>query len=176
VADRRFGFERWPGHRPQQLEAARAEAAARATPERPLHLFGSELDQAALGAARANAERAGVADALALTRADAAALDNPAPDAGPGVLVCNPPYGARLSEAEALVPLYRELGEALRGGFPGWDAWMLLAEPMHRDALGLTPAETWPLRNGPLQIRGVRFRIPGARPEPTGGDHDRAAQ
>ncbi len=41
------------------------------------------------------------------------------PPAPHGLLICNPPYGERLSDVESLPPLFTELGEVLRARFDG---------------------------------------------------------
>ncbi len=149
---RRFGFERWPGHRPAMLEAVVEEARRRARPRPEGALaFGRDRDARVVGLARDNARRAGV-DGLtdfAVGELDALA---PPPGASRGVLVTNPPYGERLGEIEGLVPLYRRLGAIARERFRGWELWILLAHDVHREALGLPIARQWPMMNGALEV------------------------
>jgi tRNA (guanine6-N2)-methyltransferase len=72
------------------LEAAAREPAAR--------LLGADVAADAVGAAAANAERAGVR--VALVVADAGRL--PVPDGGGGALLTNPPWSRRLAPAASL--------------------------------------------------------------------------
>ncbi|MEI8254636.1 MAG: THUMP domain-containing protein, partial [Deltaproteobacteria bacterium] len=104
---RNFGFERWATHdraartRFESLrEAARAEQLDRG-PE----TLGTDVDEMALGAARANA-RTGQSHA----RFEQRSIRDLQPTDPPGFVVTNPPYGERL---EADDELYRELAQAL---------------------------------------------------------------
>ncbi len=57
----------------------------------------------------------------------------PAPE---GVLVSNPPYGARLSDRERLAAFYPRLGDALKQHFAGWHAWLFSGDPASPSASG----------------------------------------
>ena len=106
-------------------------------------VIGCDLDLAVLAAARDNGRAAGVADQVIWQRADATTLrpemiadiarerGHPAP-AGPGLLICNPPYGERLDQAD-LDPLYTALAETCRR-FRGWRAGFLVGNPMLEQA------------------------------------------
>jgi 23S rRNA (guanine2445-N2)-methyltransferase / 23S rRNA (guanine2069-N7)-methyltransferase len=94
-----FGFERWA-----DFDAAAASVMLELREEarslaRPLELslIGSDSDPAALEAARANAEQAGLRVNLRL-----APLTSAAPSADRGGLVTNPPYGERLTRGSGL--------------------------------------------------------------------------
>ena len=122
----RHGVEppsRWRGFDVQTWEALRDEARARERAGRqalrPV-FAGSDVDPAALHAARANAEAAGFGDVIALEARAVAALQ---PVQEPrGLVACNPPYDARLA---ADARLYRDLGEALKRVAPDWRASLL---------------------------------------------------
>src|SRR5690606_40450004 len=85
---------------------------------------GRDADPEAIRAARENAPAAGLRDAI---RWEVRDIAQPAPTADPqadagasrGLVVCNPPYDARLAADPAL---YRALCDALRGAVPGWRA------------------------------------------------------
>jgi len=109
-------------------------------------LFGSDLDPRAIAAARDNAEAAGVAAAIQWEVRDIAALQAPAP--AQGVVVCNPPYDARLAADAAL---YRRLGDALRAAVPQWRAALLCGDEELARATGLRAAKRYQLFNGALE-------------------------
>src|SRR5690606_12461724 len=77
--------------------------------------------------ARANVERAGVADLGSIERADLASLP-PAPAAS-GLICVNPPYGQRLGGVRELAPLYAQLGAVLRHRYRRWRAGVLTGKP-----------------------------------------------
>ena len=66
-------------------------------------------DKRAVGTARANARRAGLAGRILVEQRELASLATPA--GAKGLVVTNPPYGKRLGEIEELVPLYEMLGD-----------------------------------------------------------------
>ena len=84
-----------------------------------------------------------------------------------GLVVINPPYGQRLtpnayrkqivskSEAEgryddAIIPLYRAMGTALKHHFTGSTAWIISSNEDALKAIGLKPTEKLHLMNGEL--------------------------
>jgi putative N6-adenine-specific DNA methylase len=167
-ADRRFAFQRWPGFDAEHW--ARLRAPAQAAPGAPI--FAWDRDAKAIERVRANAARAGLADALvrAVARGGGTAEVDPpevlavlrAATAGaPGLIVVNPPYGKRLGSPGQAARLVRALGRTLRTGFPGWRAAVLLADARWASALGLTAVTSHPLRNGGLRVHLVVGQVPG---------------
>jgi len=83
-----------------------------------VRFYGFDRDGGAASMSRANAERAGVA---AFTEFEKQAIsDLTPPTEAPGLVVINPPYGARIGEVKKLTPLYEALGRVLRERFSGW--------------------------------------------------------
>ncbi|ODS64732.1 MAG: 23S rRNA (guanine(2445)-N(2))/(guanine(2069)-N(7))-methyltransferase [Arenimonas sp. SCN 70-307] len=140
---------RWKGFDAALWATVEAEARERAergrAALRPV-FFGADLDPKALQAAVANADRAGVAEVIRLERADVAALK--APGAARGLVVCNPPYDARLAADPAL---YRALGDALRAAVPDWRAVLLCGSDDLARATGLRAAKRYAFFNGALE-------------------------
>ena len=154
---RAFGFQRWPDFDAalwrRELEACQRREA---TPPTLPPLLGIERDPEVLAQARGNAERAGVAEYIRFEQGDFGAL---CPPAGPGLVVVNPPYGARLGEAEALRELYAELGQWLRQSCGGWTAWLLSGNPELTGALRLKASRRIPVSNGGIDCRWLRYEI-----------------
>jgi putative N6-adenine-specific DNA methylase len=120
---RRFAFEEWPCAPRPRVPQGRGSA----------EVYGSDRDARALGAAEANARRAGVE--IHLRRCDVADIEPPAPT---GIVVSNPPYGLRLSP-EGVGSVWRAFGNAWRARFAGWRAYVLSPDPhlvqlVHRGA------------------------------------------
>ncbi len=118
----RLGFERWACHdeagarRAAELrEQAEAKIRPGTTPIR-----GSDVDPGALAVARDNAGEAGVRIDFRL-----ASVRDLTPEGGPGVVVCNPPYGARLDAPDAL---HREMAQAF-ARLRGWRVAILAGSP-----------------------------------------------
>ena len=104
-----------PTFDPAAWSAFKAADAAAATPAR---FHGSDRDAGAVAMSRANAARAGVADVTDFRQA--AVSDLRRPDGPAGLVIVNPPYGARLGDAAKLRPLYAALGRVLVERFDGW--------------------------------------------------------
>ena len=128
---RSFAFEQLAS-----FDAARWDAMKEQTPREPdLLFYGSDRDQGAIGMSAANAERAGVAH---LTRfANQPAGNLTPPEGPPGLVIVNPPYGARIGNKKLLYPLYGTLGETLKTRFKGWRVGLVTSEPGLAKATGL---------------------------------------
>lgn len=129
-----------------RIEAeARQRADAGRAALRPV-FFGADIDPASLHSAVANADRAGIAELIRFDRAPVSALK--APGAARGLVVCNPPYNARLA---ADAELYRELGDALKRAVPEWRAVLLCGSDELAQASGLRSAKRYAFFNGALE-------------------------
>jgi len=161
--DRSFAFLAWPG-----LAGAAALAQARgdlalktATSSAPI--LGSDRDPGAITAARTNAERAGVADAVDLAVRPLSAI---LPLPGPGFVVCNPPYGVRVGKHAHLRDLYAQLGHVLRDRCPGARVALLCGDELWRRC-DLPLGVTHHLKNGGLAVQLVQGRVPASSPSST---------
>jgi len=144
-ARRSFAFETFPDHDDERWATLKGQLAPRAVDS---VLVGSDRDPAAVRAAAANAERASVADRIALSVTDVAELRPP--DDALGWVVTNPPYGKRLAKGHAR-QVVGTLGKVLRERFGGWGVALVLPA-------GLVSATRLPLqtvlsfRNGGVPV------------------------
>lgn len=148
--ERAFAAERWPSTASGVWAAARAAAAAEVLPSAPAPILGSDRDAGAIEAAKANAERAGVAGDVTFT---CAALMHAEPPAERGTLVSNPPYGVRVGDAADLGRLYAALGDLVRARFPKWDVTLVVADRVELARTRLAFAESLSTRNGGLSVQ-----------------------
>lgn len=93
--------------------------------------FGWDLSEDQIRAARSNLSRAGASEAVLEDNIQLHHksfselwLRNSQINKG-GLLICNPPYGERLSELPQLAPLYQELNEVTRQLIPQWKLAMI---------------------------------------------------
>ena len=159
--ERRFALERWPDFDgrlwAREVEAASALEREQLADGRPLApLLGNEADPLVLAQARANAEAAGVAPWLQLQAGDCRDFQ---PPPGPGVLVCNPPYGERIGEREELEQLYADLGAMVKERCGGWDLWLLSGNPELTGALRMKASRRIPVSNGGIDCRWLHYAI-----------------
>jgi len=155
-SERAFGFCRLADYDEALWRRLRREAAARRREVDRLNIFGSDRDGDALERARQNLAHAGLNRLVTLERADL--LERAAPAAS-GVMIANPPYGARLGEPDALAAFYPRLGDALKRHFAGWQCWFLSADPRLPKLIGLKAGRRIPLYNGELECRLYGFEV-----------------
>jgi putative N6-adenine-specific DNA methylase len=153
---RGFGFERLAGFDRRRWEEARNEALARRLPARRLPIFARDRYGDELKKARANLEAAGLADCVELKQADI--LDTGAP-ADAGVMVANPPYGARLGEDAELAEFYPKLGHTLKKYYSGWRCHLFSGDTRLPKLIRLSASKRTPLFNGPLECRLYEYRM-----------------
>jgi putative N6-adenine-specific DNA methylase len=129
-------------------------AGASATP--PLQFFGSDRDTGAVRMASANAARAGVS-ACTDFRHHAVSDLTPPEGVRPGLVIVNPPYGARIGERKLLFSVYGALGQTLLSRFRGWRVGMVTSDAGLAKASGLPflPLEA-PVSHGGLKVNLFR--------------------
>ncbi|WED42903.1 bifunctional 23S rRNA (guanine(2069)-N(7))-methyltransferase RlmK/23S rRNA (guanine(2445)-N(2))-methyltransferase RlmL [Legionella cardiaca] len=139
----------WAQHQPSLWEKVRTLALQQV---KPLYvkLKGTDSNPKLIKIAQANAERAGV---LPLVEFAVASINDSRPNYEKGLMVTNPPYGQRLSEATKLIPLYQQLGTTLHTYYQGWHAAILTSNTMLAKALGLRAGKQYTLFNGPLECK-----------------------
>lgn len=147
--ERAFAFEHLVGFDPDAVNTLRR---ALPDPAGPARFFGSDRDMGAVRMSRANAERAGIGALCQFEHR--AAADITAPDGPPGLVIVNPPYGARIGNRKLLFGLYAALGRALGDRFSGWRVGMVTSDSGLARASGLPFLPPGPpVPHGGLSIR-----------------------
>ncbi|WP_210527639.1 THUMP domain-containing class I SAM-dependent RNA methyltransferase [Rubellimicrobium arenae] len=102
----------------------------------PFRFIGYDRDAGAVTMSRANAERAGVSALTEFQCQPIAELRRPE---GPsGLVMVNPPYGARIGNKKLLYGLYAALGETLKRELSGWRVGLVTSEPSLAKVTGLS--------------------------------------
>ncbi|MEM7521535.1 MAG: class I SAM-dependent RNA methyltransferase, partial [Pseudomonadota bacterium] len=144
---RGFAFEHLASFDRGAFDALRRPASQ--APGAP-QFFGSDRDQGAVQGAQANAARAGVES---LTTFTCHALSEVArPQGAPGIVMVNPPYGARIGNRKLLFGLYGSFGEVMRARFGGWRIGMVTSDAGLAKATGLP----WEDRAAPVAHGGLK--------------------
>lgn len=126
--NRAFAFEQLAGFDAAAWSAMKAEAAARAATMKPASRYiGSDRDAGAVRMSATNAERSGLAGITSFAGSKVEAV--PRPDGPPGLVIVNPPYGARIGNKKGLYPVYGAFGDAMRLRFSGWRVAMVTTDP-----------------------------------------------
>ena len=158
---RHFALERWPKFDSQLWQQERQAASDLARETLPsgaamAPIVGREQDPGVLDQAHSNAEAAGIASALELSLGDCRDF---LPPPGPGILVCNPPYGERIGEREDLEPLYADLGRMVKERCGGWSLWLLSGNPELTGALKMKASRRIPISNGGIDCRWLHYEV-----------------
>ena len=157
---RHFAFEKLGAFEAVRWATLRSAAEGRRQRPEPLAIQGSDRDERAVRATRRNLQEAGLGGTVQVTRADL--LDLPAP-ALAGVLVANPPYGARIGEQDELAAFYPRLGDILKQRWAGWNCYFFSADTRLPKLVGLRPSRKTPLYNGALECRLYEIKVvPGS--------------
>lgn len=146
---RRFAFENLASFDAEQWAMMRAVPASKVAPEK--RFFGSDRDAGAIRMSTANAARAGVADWISFACHGAGEVTPP--EGPPGLVIVNPPYGARIGNKKLLYPLYGTLGQTLLARFKGWRVGLITSEPPLAKATGLP----WKPQGAPVAHGGMKI-------------------
>lgn len=116
--------------------------------------FGFDRDAGAVAGAAQNAERAGVAGLCHFTHQ---AVSDLAPPPGvPGLVLTNPPYGARIGNRKSLFAVYGALGATLTARFSGWQVGIVTADGGLATATGLDLSASAPVDHSGTKVRLFR--------------------
>lgn len=174
-----YGFSGWKKHDPELWQNLLDEAERRkAEGLKTLPVIvGFDQSRHSLNAATLHIERAGFNGKIHLERREIADA-RPAAGWPKGLLVCNPPYGERLGDAEETAELYQKFGDTLKAEFSGWQAALIVSDPELGFRLGIRSQKPITLYNGALECKLLRMTIADAAffiPKPKNRD-ERLAQ
>ncbi len=150
-------------------------AAARPEVNDPPRVAAGDRDAGVIESARANAERAGLADAIEFTCAALRAqpwLRDPATAPAIGRIVTNPPYGLRVSAGRSLLPLYQTFGNCVSALGAGWSATLLAHDPRLARRSGLPLQAVFTTRHGGVAVTALRVTAQEVRGAATSPDPD----
>ena len=146
---RDFAFEQLAAFDKGAWREMKSSVAAR---DCALSFTGSDRDAGAVRMAAANAERAGVSE---ITRFHHRSISDAEPPEGPaGLVIVNPPYGARVGAAKPLYPLYASFGKVMKARFRGWRVGMVTSDAGLAKAADLDWAKPGPVvDHGGIKVR-----------------------
>lgn len=156
---RQFACVEWPEFRREVFAKLIADAEERMLARSPVAIAGSDRDAGAIDAARANAERAGVAADVEWSVRAVSAIEPP-PTAG--LVAANPPYGIRVGERHEIRNLYAQLGHVVRRRAAGWRLAMLSPDARLTAQLGFPMRTVLATSNGGIPVRVDVGEVPAA--------------
>lgn len=154
---RGFAFQAWPSFREPTWRHLLREAQAQSLAAPPAPVIARDNSVAALDICQENAGRAGLGGQIAVERADF--FKAAPPDAGPGLVVINPPYGKRLGSVRQAGELVERIGRRLAEAYQGWRVGIALYRPEWAESLPLADAVSLTAPHGGLKLTLLSGRV-----------------
>ena len=148
-----YAFERWHDFDRELLDEIYNDDSKER--EFTHKIYGYDIDIKAVNTARMNVRAAGLTKCIEVECADFKDFVQPSE---PAVMVCNPPYGERISTPN-LLNTYRMIGDRLKHQFQGNEAWILSYRQECFEAIGLKPSLKVPLYNGSLECEFRKYAV-----------------
>ncbi|MDF7811917.1 THUMP domain-containing protein [Hymenobacter sp. YC55] len=152
-----FSFQNWPDFDQALWDSVRLDAEQARIEEPQALIVGSDISAEYIDLARENVSAAGLEDFVRLAVRDV--KDAAAPKGEPGLVVMNPPYGERIGEEAEMDALYKTIGDTLKSGFPGYDAYIFTGNLEAAKRVGLKASRRIPLFNGPIDCRLLKYEL-----------------
>lgn len=153
---RSFAFEKWVDCDAAAWSTLRKEALARRKTALPFRFEGADRHAGSLTLAKLAVESAGVAANVDLTQA---AIGDFVPRSEAFTVCVNPPWGERVGEGEDLAASWQDLGRFLHRKCGGRTACVLSGDEGLTRHLGLRASLRFPVRNGPIDCRWLRYDV-----------------
>ena len=169
ISGRTFGFTRWQNFQADAWATLQTEAEQRRIAGidklrqligQGMGFFGYDQQPSALRAAENNIEAAGLDEFIQVYRKPVASFKCPTHrPITTGLVICNPPYGERLSDEQSLRPVYRQLGDALKTEFSGWQAGVFTSNVALGKNMGIRSQKKYQFWNGRIATQLLCFHI-----------------
>ena len=159
--NRTFVSEQWPTIAREHWRQARKETHDCADYSRELDLSGTDINGDLIGIARKNAAEAGVEE---LIHFQARPLSELSSKKKYGKIICNPPYGERLSNIKEVERLYKEMGKFFRK-LDTWSFYILTASENFESLFGKKASKRRKLYHGNIKVQYYQYF--GPRPPKT---------
>ncbi|HVN95501.1 MAG TPA: class I SAM-dependent RNA methyltransferase [Syntrophorhabdaceae bacterium] len=144
--ERSFVSETWP-QIPKYIWGEVREDARKQMNDAPMRILASDQDESVLRKARHNAERAGVADLIVFQKLP---VDQFRSRKKYGCIICNPPYGERLSQEDEIKRLCKTMGQTFLE-LDTWSFFILTAFSGFEPLFGRKATKNRKLYNGMIQ-------------------------
>lgn len=156
VFRQQFAFEKWLDFDADLWDGLLTEAQGGELDQLPAPIIGSDRDPDILVQARTNAQQSGIAQQITFNLTDIDLIEAPASS---GVIICNPPYGERLGDAQELGDFYKLLGDVFKQRFQGWTAFVLTGNKELAKRVGLKASRRIPVYNGSIPCTLLKYEL-----------------
>ncbi|QDK46492.1 RNA methyltransferase [Bdellovibrio sp. ZAP7] len=153
---KRFGFMNLLNFESEVWDKVVDEAIAAEKEEIETKFYAYDIDNKVLKSAKENAKAAGVDDVIEFKKESVATVEPPVEK---GLIIVNPPYGARIGDEDNLRDVYRDLSFTLKHRFKGWDAWILSGNKDLIADLKLKSTRKHFVFNGNIECRFLKYSM-----------------
>lgn len=150
-----FGFETWPDFDDELYEKIETAALKRVR-DFPHKITGFDIDPTVIRKAKLNIKNANLTDFIEVKTQDFFQSEKTTDK--PLYIVFNPPYDERISVND-IEMFYSSIGNTLKRGYPGTQAWMITSNLEALKFVGLRPSRKIKLFNGKLESKFVRYEM-----------------
>lgn len=155
--NRSFTAENWPHIAPRKIWYDTLDEARELVDlSVETDIQGYDIDAAMVNISRENARKAGVEKLIHFQRRGVEQLSCPKKY---GFLITNPPYGERLQDKEAMLPLYRMIGERYRN-LDSWSMYLITAYEQAERDIGRKADKNRKIYNGMMKTYYYQFMGP----------------
>lgn len=151
---REFAFEKWADWDNDLFDKV-VESLMKKTREFHYTITGYDKAPSAVTKAKDNIRNANLDEYVKIREANF--FETEKETRGPLHIVFNPPYGERLDIQ--MERFYAEIGDTLKRGYPGTNAWFITANLEALKFVGLKPSRKIKLFNGSLESRLVKYEM-----------------
>ncbi len=147
--ERKFAFEALKSFDLKRFNQLKASLQGHACSQK---FYGSDRNVQVIGFAGENAQRAGVDSVCEFKPIP---LSNIEPPEERGLIIVNPPYGARVGKKNDLFSLYGAFGEKIKKDFSGWRVGLITSDEKLAFATGLK----WRNISAPIAHGGLKVKL-----------------
>lgn len=151
-----IGWEESAGLWREMRDSARKAASPSDPACLPGRILASDIDPAAVEAARKNAAAAGVESCIEFEVCDFRKAEVPS---APGIIVLNPEYGERLGQVRELEAIYKALGDHLKQNCSGYSAYVFTGNMALAKHVGLRTDSRTPFYNANIECRLLKYSL-----------------
>lgn len=150
-----FGFESWNDFDVALYETIE-DALLKRIREVPFKIVGVDRDARTLSKAKANIKAANLSEFIEVEHRDFFGSEKPSDRYWH--LVFNPPYDERLTLSD-VSEFYGNIGNTLKRGYPGSQAWLITSNEDALKSVGLRPSKKIKVFNGKLPAKYVQYQM-----------------
>lgn len=150
-----FGFETWPDFDENLYEIIES-ASLKKIKDFHFKIVGYDIDSISINKAKENVKNANLQDFIEIKEQNF--FESKKEHDKYLHLVFNPPYDERLS-VKNIEEFYGNIGNTLKHGYPGSQAWMITSNMDALKCVGLRPSQKIKLFNGKLEAKLVKYEM-----------------